>query len=81
MRCGSRSSPNTPPEFFPVGGRGGIRTQNRGGGVEEYLPPEMELSREDQIRALGFDPEQLTAKEQVELLELHALCPDEPIGV
>jgi hypothetical protein len=48
---------------------------------EEYLPPELELSREDQIRALGFDPEQLTAKEQDELLEIHALCPDEPIGV
>jgi hypothetical protein len=58
-----------------------MRTQNRGGGVEEYLPPEMELPREDQIRALGFEPEQLTAKEQDELLEIYALCPDEPIGV
>ena len=43
----------------------------------EYLPPALEPSREDQIRALGFDPEQLTRLEQEELLEIYALCPEE----
>jgi hypothetical protein len=49
--------------------------------VEESLPPEfMSPSREDQIRALGFDPSQLTPMEQEDLLEIYSLCPDEAMS-
>ena len=47
--------------------------------MEETLVPEPEISREDQIRAMGFDPGYLTPDEQVELLEIHSLCPDEAL--
>lgn len=33
-------------------------------------------SVEEEVRALGFDPEQLTPREREELLEMHARCPD-----
>lgn len=49
--------------------------------MEEILSPDTEPSREEQIRALGYDPQFLTPDEQTEMLELHVLCPDEAIGV
>jgi hypothetical protein len=52
-----------------------------GGGVEERRPPEPEPSPEEQIRALGFDPGWLTPDEQMEVLEMHLLCPDEMVSV
>ena len=52
-----------------------------GGGVEEISPPEPILSHAEQIRALGFDPVYLTPDEQVEVLEMHLLCPDEALSV
>ena len=39
--------------------------------MEEHPPPEIEPAREEQVRALGFDPGHLTPEEQVELLEIH----------
>lgn len=52
-----------------------------GGGVESIAQTETESSAEAQIRALGFDPQQLTSHEQEELLEIYARCPDEAIAV
>lgn len=50
--------------------------------MEECLPPEFEPpSREERIRALGFDPNHLTPLEQEELLEMYSLCPDEAMSV
>ena len=49
--------------------------------MEEISPPEPAPSRAEQIRALGFDPVQLTPDEQVEVLEMHLLCPDEALSV
>jgi hypothetical protein len=40
----------------------------------------MSPSREDQVRALGFDPSHLTPTEQVDLLEIYSLCPDEAMS-
>jgi hypothetical protein len=48
--------------------------------VEEKRPPTRWSSREEEIRALGFDPRHLTPHEQEELLEIHALCPDEVLS-
>lgn len=47
--------------------------------MEETRPPEPETNREEQIRAMGFDPVHLTPDEQVELLEIHTLWPDEAL--
>jgi len=51
-----------------------------GGRVEQSLSPEAESSPDDRIRALGFEPSNLTPAEQEELLEIHSLWPDEAIG-
>jgi hypothetical protein len=40
-------------------------------GVEEHHPPEIEPCREEQVRALGFDPGQLTPDEQLEVINIH----------
>jgi hypothetical protein len=47
--------------------------------VEEKSLPTRRSSREEEIRALGFDPRHLTRREQEELLEIYALCPDEAL--
>jgi hypothetical protein len=49
--------------------------------VEEIRPPEPTVSCAEQVRALGFDPVHLTPEEQVEVLEMHLLCPDEALSV
>ena len=49
--------------------------------MEEILSPVAEISREDQIRALGYDPQFLTPDEQSEMIELELLCPDEALIV
>ena len=49
--------------------------------MEEFSPPEPIPSQAEQIRALGFDPVYLTPDEQVEVLEMHILCPDEAMSV
>jgi hypothetical protein len=49
--------------------------------VEEISPPEPTVSYAEQVRALGFDPVYLTPEEQVEVLEMHLLCPDEALSV
>lgn len=51
----------------------------RGGRVEPSLPPDPESSADERIRALGFEPSNLTPDEQEELLEIYSLCPDEAI--
>lgn len=45
--------------------------------MEQDWPVEIGVFPESRVRALGFDPSQLTREEQTELLELHAVCPDE----
>ena len=47
--------------------------------MEDTLVTEPEISREDQIRAIGFDPGHMTPEEQAELLEIYQLCPDEAL--
>ena len=47
----------------------------------ELLPPEAVPSSAEQIRALGFDPVHLSPDEQVEVIEMHLLCPDEALSV
>ena len=49
--------------------------------MEEISPPEPAPTRAEQIRALGFDPVYLTPDEQVEVIEMHHLCPDEALSV
>ncbi len=51
-----------------------------GGRVEEIRLPEPCTSPEEQIRALGFNPDVLAPDERAEVLELHALCPDEALS-
>jgi hypothetical protein len=53
----------------------------RGGRVEQRGAAETEVSVEERVRALGFDPGQLTPGEQEELLEFDRLCPDEALTV
>jgi hypothetical protein len=74
------STPAPPP---PDAGRDRARRWLApiGGGVEEIRPPEPTVSRAEQVRALGFDPVHLTPEEQVEVLEMHLLCPDEALSV
>lgn len=47
--------------------------------MEPSLPPDPESSADERIRALGFEPSNLTPDEQEELLEIYSLCPDEAI--
>ena len=49
--------------------------------MEERYLPEPAASPEEQVRALGFDPQFLTPDEQRELLEMHLLYPDEALSV
>lgn len=49
--------------------------------MEESHPAETGSTPEEEIRALGFDPSQLTPQEQQELLELHRLWPDPALSV
>ena len=48
--------------------------------MEQSLPPDPESSPDERIRALGFEPSNLTPDEQEELLEIYSLCPDEAIS-
>ena len=47
--------------------------------MEQDWPVEIGAFPESRVRALGFDPSQLTPEEQVELLELYSICPDEAL--
>ena len=49
--------------------------------MEEIRPPEPTVSCAEQVRALGYDPVYLTPEEQVEVVEMHLLCPDEALSV
>lgn len=62
-------------------GSGWTAAAPQGGRVEEIRLPEIGSSPEEQIRALGFNPDHLAPDERDELLELHALCPDEALSV
>jgi hypothetical protein len=44
--------------------------------VDEDRSPEIEPIREERVRALGYDPHQLTPNEQVEIIEIHSACPN-----
>lgn len=48
--------------------------------MEEKNPQAFAPSPEEQVRALGFDPNYLTPHEWEELLELQQLCPDEAVN-
>ncbi|MBW3629141.1 MAG: hypothetical protein KY464_07575 [Gemmatimonadetes bacterium] len=46
----------------------------------EIRPPEPIDTCADRIRALGYDPVHLSPDEQVEVIEMHLLCPDEALS-
>jgi hypothetical protein len=45
--------------------------------VDELSSPASDAGREDRVRALGIDPRHLSPEEQVEVIHIHAACPDE----
>ena len=79
--CGALAHPQNRYHARRVRVRCAWRLVPIGGGVEEISPPEPAPSHAEQIRALGFDPVYLTPDEQVEVLEMHLLCPDEALSV
>jgi hypothetical protein len=56
-----------PPHLTP------IERRSAGGHVGTQRPPDIVSAREERIRALGFDPLQLTPEEQAELIGGHSL--------
>jgi hypothetical protein len=45
--------------------------------VDEHYPLASRPVREERVRALGIDPHLLSPEEQVELIDIHASCPNE----
>lgn len=47
--------------------------------MDDHHPAEIEPLREERVRALGFDPGQLTPAEQMELIDIYSAYPNEAL--